>query len=72
MKIQLALLILLNLSFCSDDNNDCKGEIPDWCTHVDISPEYDPVCGCDGITYHNAGTAECSGVTSFKEGECKE
>ena len=32
--------------------------------------EYDPVCGCDGITYSNSCYADRSGVTSYVLGEC--
>ena len=31
---------------------------------------YDPVCGCDGITYGNYCVADSSGVTSYVSGEC--
>ena len=31
---------------------------------------YDPVCGCDGITYGNYCVADSSGVTSYVAGEC--
>ena len=33
---------------------------------------YDPVCGCDGITYDNYCVADSSGITSYVAGECCE
>ncbi|MDN3724436.1 Kazal-type serine protease inhibitor [Aequorivita sp. SDUM287046] len=32
--------------------------------------EYNPVCGCNGVTYGNPCTADRAGVTSYAEGEC--
>ena len=34
--------------------------------------QYDPVCGCNQMTYGNACEAENAGVTSWTEGECTE
>ncbi len=33
--------------------------------------EYNPVCGCNGVTYGNVCAAENQGVTSYKRGACK-
>ena len=32
---------------------------------------WDPVCGCDGITYPNACGARAAGVPEFRDGECE-
>ena len=31
---------------------------------------YEPVCGCNDVTYNNYCYAEVGGVTSWIEGEC--
>ena len=30
-----------------------------------------PVCGCNDVTYPNWETAECHGITNYREGECE-
>lgn len=32
--------------------------------------EYDPVCGCNGLTYANACVARNAGLRSFRPGPC--
>lgn len=42
----------------------CRGR-PDVCTD-----EFDPVCGCDGVTYPNACNAAAAGAAVERRGEC--
>ena len=64
------LIPFLLFSFLACENNeDCidESKISDAsiCTE-----EYQPVCGCDGLTYGNYCNAERAGVTKWTEGEC--
>ena len=52
---------------CQQEVN-CDNDVPEWCNLVDLSNEVNPVCGCDCVTYQNAGYAECvGGVSSYTE-----
>ncbi|BDS15003.1 hypothetical protein [Aureispira anguillae] len=31
---------------------------------------YDPVCGCNGVTYSNGCVAGCNGIVDYTKGAC--
>ncbi|MBC99971.1 MAG: hypothetical protein CL841_01225 [Crocinitomicaceae bacterium] len=61
-------LFVFPLTFLvSCDKTEC---IETNCTEG-VPMSYIPVCGCNDITYPNWETAECYGITKYKNGECK-
>ena len=43
---------------------------PSKITNKACTKEYDPVCGCNNITYGNKCMAKNAGLTAWKRGEC--
>ena len=62
------LLLFLFVCIIISCKKDCQEK---ECTES-ATTEYDPVCGCNGVTYGNPSVAVCHGIENFTQGACKQ
>lgn len=57
--------------YCARREGNCDGDGLCQPLPVECDEElFDPVCGCDGITYHNSCVAARAGTSVLRHGEC--
>ncbi len=59
--------------FCKAPTGHCDFDVPGLCTPIpeDCPFLWDPVCGCDGVTYPNECTSDANQVSLLHYGECE-
>lgn len=68
-KTSYLVFVLLPLYGCPKAEEDCQAEQIQDLSQVCITL-YDPVCGCNNITYSNACIADSWGIQQFTQGSC--
>ena len=71
MKKPLHIFLGLSFAFgCSDGPEIIPCVISEVSNDIVCIEIYEPVCGCNDVTYGNECYAEVSGISSWTEGEC--
>ena len=47
--------------------SDCVAELTPDCVFISV---WEPVCGCNGVTYSNSAEAACNNIFEYTEGDC--
>jgi heat shock protein HslJ len=70
IKITLLALFAFQFTNCTKSVNEisCEENIKADCV---CTTQYDPVCGCNNVTYGNACNAACANIEVVSKGECK-
>ena len=50
------------------DGDECNEDVIPDCAFLTV---WDPVCGCNGVTYSNSAEAACNNIFYFTEGPCE-
>ena len=61
------LLFIPIVLFFGCEEEECVSELILNCYYLMV---YEPVCGCDGVTYGNSGEAACNNILDYTEGAC--
>ena len=64
------LVFLFLITMCEQDDGLSPCKIKLSTTYAACIEIYEPVCGCDDITYSNACYAEATGVLRWTQGAC--
>ena len=63
--LTISILILISFSFCAKD--EC---LVSKNSNIACTEQYEPVCGCNDITYSNSCYAQRAGATYYTNGVC--